>query len=84
MLPQTRSLTLGARVGAPTVREGLLPTAQYHTVGDLAGRYFEKKSSMSYGLRIYGAGGARFLEYVVEDCERPLRGLLPGEVRRAL
>jgi hypothetical protein len=39
---------------------------------------------MGYGLRIYGAGGARFLEYVVEDCERPLRGLLPGEVRRAL
>jgi hypothetical protein len=39
---------------------------------------------MGYGLRIFGAGGARFLQYVVEDGKRPLRGLLPGEVRRAL
>jgi hypothetical protein len=39
---------------------------------------------VSYGLRKYGAGGARFLQYVVENGKRPLRGLLPGEVRRAL
>src|SRR5450756_2092840 len=32
MLPPTRSLTLGALIGAPTVREGLLPIAQHHTV----------------------------------------------------
>ena len=32
MLPQTRSLTLGALIGAPTVREGLPPIAQHHTV----------------------------------------------------
>ena len=31
----TRSLTLGALIGAPTVREGLPSIAQYHTVGDL-------------------------------------------------
>ena len=32
MLPQTRSLTLGAPIGAPTVREGLPPIAHHHTV----------------------------------------------------
>jgi len=31
----TRSLTLGALIRAPTVREGLPPTAQYHAVRDL-------------------------------------------------
>ena len=35
VLLQTRSLTLGALIGAPTVREGLPSTAQHHTVGDL-------------------------------------------------
>ena len=39
---------------------------------------------MSYCLRKYIAGGARFLEYVVENGERALRGLLPGKVRRTL
>src|SRR5450759_569368 len=38
VLPPTRSLTLGALIGAPTVREGLLPIAQHHTVEDLARR----------------------------------------------
>jgi hypothetical protein len=32
VLPQTRSLTFGALIGAPTVREGLPPAAQHHTV----------------------------------------------------
>src|SRR5450759_2866403 len=36
VLPQTRSLTLGALIGAPTVREGLPPIAQHHTVTALA------------------------------------------------
>jgi hypothetical protein len=39
---------------------------------------------MSYGLRKHAARGARFLQYIVEDGKRPLRSLLPGEVRRAL
>ena len=34
----TRSRTLGALIRAPTVREGLPPTAQYHAVRDLACR----------------------------------------------
>jgi len=32
VLPQPHSLTLGARIGAPTVREGLPPTTQRHLV----------------------------------------------------
>jgi CTP:molybdopterin cytidylyltransferase MocA len=35
VLPQTHSLTLGALIGAPTVREGLPSSAQLHPVGDL-------------------------------------------------
>jgi molybdenum cofactor cytidylyltransferase len=33
--PQTHSLTLGALIGAPTVREGLPSSPQLHPVGDL-------------------------------------------------
>jgi hypothetical protein len=35
VLMQTRSLTLGAMIGAPTVREGLPEIATNHTVGEL-------------------------------------------------
>jgi len=82
VLTKTRSLTLGALIGAPTVRR-VAANGTVLRVEDLKGSC-DKKSSVSYGLRIVGAGGARFLQYVVEDGERPLRGLLPGEVRRAL
>jgi hypothetical protein len=35
VLTNTRSLTLGALIGAPTVREGLPPIAQYYAVEEL-------------------------------------------------
>src|SRR5450759_3939279 len=47
----TRSLTLGALIRAPTVREGLPPTAQYHAVRDLAGYAPFMQSSRNWGLR---------------------------------
>jgi thiamine pyrophosphate-dependent acetolactate synthase large subunit-like protein len=47
----TRSLTLGALIRAPTVREGLPPTAQYHAVRDLAGVSHDAKAKAGYPLQ---------------------------------